>query len=281
MAETVSAAQLEAQFKALRLQGRIADVRQALHAVVQRGGAEAAWARQQLAAHDERWWALASGRRCRLRRRAAQDLALVRRLWSAPGFAESFNAVAPPLPADDAALARILALEHASLITHARSLHWVIETLDGQGFGVASVVDIHLAHKRAEFLVGVVAPPYAGAAAEASLLAIDFVFVHIGLNKLVSLVALDNAPSQAGARHLGFRSEGVLRQHAWHPRTGRPIDFEHLALLAGDEAAQAAQRRVRQRLLHGGKARFTPDGLAAPARPSASPETPTPPAPTP
>ena len=241
--------QFEAHLKALRAAGRFDEARSLLAPVAQRPGPEGAWARQLLAAHDPRWWQLQQGRRCRLRRRAPQDLAFVRRLWAAPGFVDSFNVGAPPLPADDATLERILAAEYAALPLQSRAIHWVIETLGGEPFGVASVVDISVAHRRAEFLIGVHEPPYRGAAAEATLLAIDFAFGPMRLRKLIGLVPAGNRASLAASAHIGFRSEGVLRQHLVHPRSGEGIDLVHMAILAGDVASREQQRRVRQRLL--------------------------------
>lgn len=244
-----STADLEARLKALRLAGRLDEARALIAPLARRQGAEGEWARRLLAAHDPLWWAQPTGRRCRLRRRAPQDLPLVRRLWATPGFLDHFNPAAPPLPARDEDLARILAFEHAALPLQSRSLHWVIETTAGTAFGVASLADIHWGHRRAEFLIGVLEPPYAGAATEATLLAIDHAFGPLRLNKLVGLVPADNVASLEASAHIGFRSEGVLREQLLHPGSGQSIDLVHMALLAGDTAARARQQRVRRRLL--------------------------------
>lgn len=239
----------ETRLKALRLAGRIDEARALIAPLAQRPGPEGDWARRLLAAHDPLWWSMPAGRRCRLRRRSAADIALVRRLWAAPGFLDHFNPAAPPLPAGDEALRDILAREHAALPLQSRSVHWVVETLQGEAFGVASLADIHWGHRRAEFLIGVLDAPYTGAAAEATLLAVDFAFGPLRLNKLVGLVPAGNRASLDASAHIGFRSEGVLRQQLMHPRTGQPIDLVHMALLAGDAASREQQRRVRRRLL--------------------------------
>lgn len=274
VAQTLTPAQFEAHLKALRVEGRFDEARALLAPLAQRPGAEGVWARQLLAAHDPRWWEPREGRRCRLRRRGPQDLGFVRRLWQAPGFVDSFNVGAPPLPGDDATLSRILALEQAALPLQSRAIHWVIETLAGERFGVASLVDISVAHRRAEFLVGVHEAPYRGAAAEATLLAIDFAFGVMRLRKLIGLVPAGNRASLQASAHIGFRSEGVLRQHLVHPRSGATIDIVHMAILADDPAARAQQQRVRKRLLGQPVASLAP---LAPLTPAAT--TPTAPAP--
>jgi RimJ/RimL family protein N-acetyltransferase len=240
---------LEQHLRQLRVQGQREQARALIRRIAADQPAFVPQARQLLLAHDERWWSMPQGRRCRLRRRGPQDLAFVRRLWLAEGFLARFNPAAPALPAEDAELLRILGHEFSALATTSQALHWVIETHAGEPFGVLSLVDISFAHRRAEILIGVLQPPYSGAATEATLLAIDFAFGTLKLAKLVGLVPASNAASLAASAHIGFRHEGVLRQHVVDPRSGRSIDIVHMGLLANDEAAVLAQRRVRQRLL--------------------------------
>jgi RimJ/RimL family protein N-acetyltransferase len=190
-----------------------------------------------------------AGRRCRLVRRHPLHAAFVRQLWADPGFLAMFNPAAGALPESDAELRGILASEFATLIDNGRSLHWAIETLDGRAFGVASLTGISLAHRRAEFLVGVLRPPYTGAATEATLLALDFAFGPLQLQKITALIPADNAASLAGSAHIGFVREGLLARHILHPNTREPIDLVAMAAFAGDEQAAAQQARVRRRLL--------------------------------
>jgi RimJ/RimL family protein N-acetyltransferase len=57
----------------------------------------------------------------------------------------------------------------------------------------------------------------------------------MGLHKVVSVVEAPNAPSLALMRRLGFRQEGLLRQHDW--RASQPIDLVCFGLLAGEWGA--------------------------------------------
>ena len=240
---------LEQHLQTLRSQGKLAEARALIERAAVALPSFATNARRLLQAHDDLWWAQPSGRRCRLRRRGPGDLAFIRALWGNAAFVRQFNPGAAPLPADDAALQRVLGSEFAALVTQTRSLHWTIESLAGVPFGVLSLVDLNLVHRRAELLVGVHQAPYAGAATEATLLAIDYAFEALHLNKLVALVGADNAASLAASKHIGFVHEGLLRQHIYDARSHQPIDLAHMALLQGDAAAGLTQQRVRRKLL--------------------------------
>lgn len=241
---------LEQHLQQLRLQGRLAEAQAAIRQAAAQLPAFAANARSLLQAHHPLWWSMPSGRRCRLRRRGPQDLAFIRTLWRDDEFLRNFNPAASPLPADDATLSRILGSEFSALVSASHAIHWTIETVAGEPFGALSLTDVNFMHRRAELLIGVQVPPYRGAAAEATLLAIDFAFMQMKLAKLVGLVPAHNQASLDASAHIGFRAEGVLRQHIVDPRDGKPVDIVHMALLADDEQAQRAQLRVRKRLLH-------------------------------
>lgn len=248
---------LDQYLRHLRMQGQFEQARAVITKAAQTLPAFAPSARQLLQAHDDIWWAQPTGRRCRLRRRGPGDAAFIRQLWADRHFVQHFNPGAAPLPADDTGLQRVLAHEFTALAGQSRTLHWTIETLTGHVFGVLSLVDLSFQHRRAELLIGVQLPPYIGAAAEATLLAIDCAFDVFKLNKLTALVPAYNTASLASSAHMGFVHEGVLRQHLMDPRSQQPIDLVNMALLRTDVAAAQAQQRVRRKLLGPGlKARF-------------------------
>lgn len=64
--------------------------------------------------------------------------------------------------------------------------------------GVASLADVQVGHRRAEFLLGIPheSEQLNGVGLEAALLILDFAFNRVGLNKLTSLVYLDNLAAQ-------------------------------------------------------------------------------------
>ena len=185
-------------------------------------------------AHEAFWWQAVEGRRCRLRRRSAQDAAFVRSVWADEQFMSSFNRFARPLPAADSDLATLLARECASIITDANSIHWTVETHDGKKAGVLSLLDISLANRRAEILIGVREFPYLGIAAEAVLLAMEFGFSLMGLHKIYSLIYSDNEVSLRNTVHGGFKVEGHLREHVVDPKTKQHVDVVQTGLLRSD-----------------------------------------------
>ena len=95
------------------------------------------------------------GRTGLLTLRDGHDAAFVRRLWADTSFMRSFHRLAPPLPKEDAELVRIMNLECSNSIRQSRAVHWVVRSPDRQPWGLLSLTDISLQHKRAEVLLGV------------------------------------------------------------------------------------------------------------------------------
>ena len=95
-----------------------------------------------------------------------------------------------------------------------------------QPLGLLSVVDLVSAHERAELLVGIKDPEHRGVglSTEATLLALDVCFNHIGLQKLTSMVLATNPHSQRSTLGLGFVTEGYRQAHFRVPQTGEFVD---------------------------------------------------------
>lgn len=123
----------------------------------------------------------------------------------------------------------ILSRQVKAEVHQSASVHWVMASSaepNDRPIGLASLANIHAAHRRAEFLIGV---PQGGAglrslALTGSLLALDFAFNRVGLNKLTTIVFADNPHSQKSTLSLGFEQEGFRRQHMRDRSSGRWLD---------------------------------------------------------
>ena len=198
-------------------------------------------------AYSEAFTKPLAGRRLTLVRRSPADLPLVRAAWADRPFMERFHRMAPPLPADDAALAQVLEREAQASLLDAKNLHWTIMRADGQRVGMVSFVEVALRHRRAEFVVGV-RDETPGLALEASLVALEFAFAVMRLHKVCSAVYGENDYALRSTVHLGFRREGTLRDQLFDPSSGQWVSL-HLSALFKDDFHSAANQRLAQRLL--------------------------------
>jgi RimJ/RimL family protein N-acetyltransferase len=245
MSEPAGSEHLPAHLQQLRLEGRFAVARDLLQqAAARHGDAYLAW---QAWLHEPFWWQPIQGPRVRLRRRGPADAALLRACWADAGFMRRFNRQAAALPADDAALARLLAREHSDTAESHRALHWTIEHRD-QAVGFVSLVDIAFGHRRAELMVGVRPGVPSRATVEATLLLLDAAAGPLRLERLVAHFYPDNAVALSSARKLGFVQEGVLRGHVRDAATGIRTDLIATGLLLEEPSASRAGR-LRRRLL--------------------------------
>lgn len=199
-------------------------------------------------AHEPFWWRIIEGRRCRLRRRDAQDAAFIRSLWADESFISAFNRFAARLPVSDSSLANLLNHEYASVVVEAKSIHWTVETKDGDRMGILSFTNFSLANRRAEVMIGITAFPYSGIAVEAMLLAIEFGFGSMELHKIYSQIYSDNEISLRNTLHLGFEVEGRLQEHVVDPKTKQPLDLIQTGLLRFD-LTKPVFSRLGRRLL--------------------------------
>lgn len=199
-------------------------------------------------AYGEAFLAPVLGRRVTLVRRSPTHLEFVRSAWTDRGFMERFHRFPRALPADDDALADILHKEARATLLDGRHLHWtIVGAQDEQPVGMASLAEIALQHRRAEFIVGVRGAA-TGAALEASLLALEFGFRTAGLQKIHATIYGGNDYALTSATHLGFREEGRLRRHVKDPHSGQFVDLSLLGLLA-EEFYSMANQRLARRLL--------------------------------
>jgi diamine N-acetyltransferase len=197
--------------------------------------------------HQPLWWDDLAAGICVLSRRRGSDATFIQQLWADSEFAYRFHRLAVRIPPQLAELERILHSEYVSVIGDLNSLHWVVRDQQRRPWGVLSLTNISLSHKRAEVLLGVRAGAPFGLATAAMLLLFRFYFGVLKFHKLYTLTFDDNAHSLKGVLHLGFKQEGRLRQHFFDAATGKFVDMVQAGLLA-DAAFSAANRRLMQRL---------------------------------
>ncbi len=187
-------------------------------------------------------------RTCLLTRRAASDAAFMRTLWADTAFMHSFHRLVAPLPSDDHELQRILNVEYQSPIAKSRAVHWIVRAPNGHAWGLLSLTDVSLQHKRAEVLMGVLPGAPFGLVTAAMLMLFHFYFKANKFNKLYSMVFADNPHSLKSTLHLGFRQEGLLRRHTLDPASQTYVDVIQTGLLAED-AFSASNIKLMKKLL--------------------------------
>jgi diamine N-acetyltransferase len=133
-----------------------------------------------------------------------------------------------------------------------KSVDWIIYRKNSsQPAGIANLADINLAHRRAEFLIGLPDPEdrTRGIALEATLLILDYVFNRIKLNKLTTNVYAGNFFSQKNTLALGFTQESFLREHLVDPVHGNFLDVYGNGMTARDFRSNSRISKLSSRLL--------------------------------
>ncbi len=147
-------------------------------------------------------------------------------------------------------------------VAHYRSMHRIIKKevhsdpkkpssqYNLKPIGLASLVDIQIAHRRAELLIGI---PDQGERQRATtvvmMLIMDLVFNEIGLHKLTSLVLANNPHSQRSTVAIGFTQEGLRRQHLCDPQTRQWLDCYENGIVADDFRHNSVIARVSKRVV--------------------------------
>ena len=103
--------------------------------------------------HQPLFWSTIESGSCQLTRRHGADAGFLRALWSDLSFKQNFHRQAPDLPAGDE-LKRVLNLEFISLLSESKSIHWVIRDQKLRPWGLLSLTDISMQHRRGEVLIG-------------------------------------------------------------------------------------------------------------------------------
>lgn len=110
---------------------------------------------------------------------------------------------------------------------HKKSVDWVIyELTTNKPIGLICLADVNFQHMRAELLTGILHAKdrNQGYGIEATLLAFDFAFNHVKLEKITSFVYSDNPIPQKNSLGIGFSQEGYLKSHIIDSQSGKYLD---------------------------------------------------------
>jgi RimJ/RimL family protein N-acetyltransferase len=195
-------------------------------------------------------WAPVRGRSVSLRRLGLRDASQVHELLHAPDFLRSY---ARSLP--------ITLPEIEDWLRAAQTPRWPVRRVEfvvvcnksQRVIGLAALADLSVDDRRAELLVGISPNARRGALGsagiEATCLLLSYAFDSIGLNKLVSYVYDDNPRALENTLHLGFSSEGALKEHVWDNGLNRFLSINVQALMRAEYEASALLRKLRARYL--------------------------------
>lgn len=158
---------------------------------------------------ESRWWepVLASG--VRMRRVQRGDEAFLARLFGDRDFMRQYSVFQDSSPQAIRAFVQTAQLPPRV----SGRLDWVIENVDGSPMGIAGLSRIDFTNLRCEVMFGY---PGEGDGAKKFAIAragILFVFERLRLHKLVSHVYSTNPVAQKFTLALGFRQEGLLKEH--------------------------------------------------------------------
>ncbi|MBK7352973.1 MAG: hypothetical protein IPI97_06380 [Nitrosomonas sp.] len=119
-----------------------------------------------------------------------------------------------------------------------------------KSIGLVSLIDIQIAHRRAELLMGF--PNESDrqfASSVVMLLIFDFAFNQIGLQKLTSLVLANNTHSQRSTEAIGFLREGFKKKHFRHPKSYEWLDCYENGLNEENFRTNSTIARISERIL--------------------------------
>lgn len=194
------------------------------------------------------WWTEIKAGICQLSRRSSKDADFLKEVWKNSDFIYAFHRHMKHLPSNDQHLCKILDQDYIASISETRSIHWIVKDKYSKPWGMISLTDMSLTHKRSEVLLGILDGAPHGLALAAMLTLFQFYFKVIKFNKLVSLIYVDNQHSLKGTLHLGFKQEGHLRKHVTDPKTNDFIDLIQTGLVY-DDAFNESNARLMKRLL--------------------------------
>jgi len=194
------------------------------------------------------WWAEINAGICQLSRRSGKDLNFIRTIWDQQDFIYSFHRHANRLPSDNDKLIQLLEKEYLSLVSESHAIHWIVKDRQGKPWGLLSITNISLIHKRAEVLFGVLDGAPIRLTTAAMLMLFQFFFKAIKFNKLMTFVYDDNPHSLKGTLNIGFKEEGRFKKHVIDPRSNQYVDLIQTGLLAED-AFTENNIRLMKRLL--------------------------------
>lgn len=209
---------------------------------------------------DQRWNLPLSSNRIHLSIPCENDFSFLQQCYENESFMEQLLPMGRKKQSPESIL---YALRHNEFsVAQSKTMHWIIkkeeESIESQSssrcgskpVGLASLIDIQIAHRRAELLIGI---PSEKDRSQVSgivmLLILDFAFNQIGLHKLTSMVIANNQHSQRSTVAIGFSQEGMRRQHLRDPKSREWLDCYENGLVEDSFRANPVIARVSKRLL--------------------------------
>jgi RimJ/RimL family protein N-acetyltransferase len=191
------------------------------------------------------WTQTIIGKRVRLVRPQAHHFPTLVLWFADKAFVAHYNAfIGNPVQAAQAYIQRT-AMPPQQLT----QLDWIIEDLTGNPIGIASLADLQHFHKRAELLVGFPQKVSDRIVFETTLLVLNIAFLHLGLEKVMSIIYGSNYYAQQIALNIGFRQEGKLIRHLRSPITGQYEDLYFNGMLKDEFLNHPTIRKLTKRLL--------------------------------
>lgn len=208
-------------------------------------------ARRNHAEVDVTWTDPIEGKQLYLRRYQPEDAVYLHQCYRNDAFMAQYNQYTlrnrhPEVVADQ------LQQTHTLHPCQSKAVDWIIlKKKSHESLGIANLVEIQLAHRRAEFLIGLPKPQNHthGIGLEATLLVLDFAFNRVGLNKLMAHTYESNVFSRQNALAVGFVHEGNLREHILDLDTGYFANVHSYGMTLRDFRSNLRISRLSQRVL--------------------------------
>ena len=209
---------------------------------------------------DQRWSLPIAGSRVHLTIPEESDFSFLQQCYANEEF---MGQLLPMGRKNQSAESILFALRHSEFsVAQSKTMHWIIRKEEHtdtpkifsnntlKPIGLASLVDIQIAHRRAELLVGI--PDYGDrqrASLITMLLILNFAFNQIGLHKLTSLVLSNNPHSQKSTEAIGFIQEGFRRHHLRDPKSRLWLDCYENGLVEDSFRENSVIARLSKRFL--------------------------------
>lgn len=166
-----------------------------------------------------------AGRNLCIRAVRPDDADWLAQTWSDREFVALYCSNIQPVEAD--ALRQALVEREGMPAETLGFVEFVVERPGGERIGIGTLGNYAAQHRRAELMIGIVDPQLRRGLAglEATLLLLDLAFNSYGLNKVFTYVYGYNDFSEANTLRLGFKQEGLLREHHWQTGEQRFVDL--------------------------------------------------------
>ncbi len=209
---------------------------------------------------DQRWSLPIAGGRVHLTIPGESDFSFLQQCYANEEFMEQLLPMGRKKQSSESIMFVLRNNEFS--VAQSKTMHWIIrkeESIDApqvlsnnylKPIGLASLVDIQIAHRRAELLIGI--PDYGDrqrASLITMLLILNFAFNQIGLHKLTSLVLSNNPHSQKSTAAIGFIQEGFRRHHLRDPKSRLWLDCYENGMVEDSFRESPVIARLSKRLL--------------------------------